>query len=76
MTVIAYAFLQHPCVAAASGGKRNLQRSASTDAADHSQGRPHRLRQPAALSMPALSKAAWEIDGMNLPKVLVGASTM
>jgi SRSO17 transposase len=42
MTMIAYAFLQHPCIAAASGGKENLGRPASPDAADHTQGHRHR----------------------------------
>ena len=35
MTMIAYAFLQHLRLAAASGGEKNLRRPASTDAAGH-----------------------------------------
>jgi hypothetical protein len=39
MAMIAYAFLQHLRLAAASGGKKNLGRPASADAAGHTKSR-------------------------------------
>src|ERR1700687_3447148 len=57
MTMIAYAFLQHRRLAAASGGKKNRPRPASADAARHSKVRHHRPRPRSALSMSALPEA-------------------
>ena len=52
MAMIAYAFLQHLRLAAASGEKKNLRRAASTDAAGHTKSRRHRPRPRSALPMP------------------------
>ena len=57
MAMIAYAFLQHRRLAAASGGKKNCPRAASADAAGHT--KSHR-RSPGArstLPMPTLPPA-------------------
>jgi hypothetical protein len=58
MTMIAYAFLQHRRLAAASGGKKNRPRPASADAARHSKVRHHRPGPRSALSMSALPEAS------------------
>jgi SRSO17 transposase len=54
MTMIAYAFLQHRRLAAASGGKKNPRRPASTDAAGHSAVRHRSPGARSAIPMPAL----------------------
>ncbi len=54
MTMIAYAYLQNRCLAEASGGKKNPNRTAETDAA-RDPARRHRHSRPcAALPMSAL----------------------
>ena len=55
MTMIAYAFLQHRRLAAASGGKKNPRRPASTDAARHAAVRHRSPGARSAIPMPALS---------------------
>jgi SRSO17 transposase len=57
MTMIAYAFLQHRRLAAASGGKKNRPRPASADPARHSEVRHHRPGPRSALSMSPLPEA-------------------
>ena len=54
MTMIAYAFLQHRRLVAASGGKKNPRRPASTDAAGHSAVRHRSPGARSAIPMPAL----------------------
>ena len=54
MTMIAYAFLQHRRLVAASGGKKNPRRPASTDAAGHSAVRHPSPGARSAIPMPAL----------------------
>ena len=68
MSMIAFAFLQHRRLAAASGGKKNPVRPASTDAPGDSKTRRSRPGARAALSLPALPKAHPKIALMNLPK--------
>jgi SRSO17 transposase len=68
MTMIAYAFLQHRRLAAASGGKKNLRRAASTDAAGHTESRRRRLGPRAALPMSTLPKTSPQATRMKLPK--------
>jgi SRSO17 transposase len=68
MAMIAYAFLQHLRLAAASGGKKNLRRPASTDAAGHTESRRRRPGPRTALSMPALQANPPQITRINLPK--------
>jgi SRSO17 transposase len=68
MAMIAYAFLQHLRLAAASGGKKNLGRSAATDAAGDTKSRRPRSRARSALSMPALPPASPQTTHMKVPK--------
>ena len=68
MTMIAYAFLQHRRLAAASGGKKNLRRPASTDAAGHTESPRRRLGPRAALPMSTLPKTSPQATRMKLPK--------
>jgi SRSO17 transposase len=68
MCMIAFAFLQHRRLAAASGGKKNPVRSASTDAPGHSKTRRSRPRARSTLPMSALPKAHSQTTRMNLPK--------
>ncbi len=68
MTMIACAFLQHRRLAAASGGKKNLGRPASTDAAGHTKSHRRRPGVRAALPMPTLPKTSPPIARMKLPK--------
>jgi len=68
MTMIAYAFLQHRRLAAASGEKKNRPRPASTNASRNPKGHRRRLRTPSASSPPPLSTPAQESDRMKLPK--------
>jgi SRSO17 transposase len=58
MAMIAYAFLQHLRLAAASGGKKNLRRPPSTDAAGHTKSGRRRPRPRSALPMPTLPPAS------------------
>jgi SRSO17 transposase len=58
MAMIAYAFLQHLRLAAASGGKKNLGRSAATDAAGDTKSRHRRPGPRSALPMPTLPSAS------------------
>src|SRR5271170_3605078 len=68
MAMIAYAFLQHLRLAAASGGKKNLRRPASTDTAGDTESRRRRPGPRTALSMPALQANPPQITRINLPK--------
>jgi len=68
MTMIAYAFLQHLRLAAASGGKKNLDRPASADLAGHTKSRHRRPGAPSALPMPALPPASPQIAQLKVPK--------
>src|SRR5271166_545415 len=61
MAMIAYAFLQHLRLAAASGGKKNRPRPASADAAGHTKSRRRRPGACCALPMPALPPASPQI---------------
>src|SRR5271169_3884359 len=54
MTMIAYAFLQNRRLAAASGGKKNPRRPASTNAAGHSAVRHRSPGARSAIPLPAL----------------------
>jgi len=68
MAMIAYAFLQHLRLAAASGGKKNLDRPAPTDAAEHTKSRRHRPGPRSALPMPALPPASPQTAHFKVPK--------
>ncbi len=68
MTMIAYAFLQHRRLAAASGGKKNPTRPASADAARRSTVHRHCPGARSAIPMPALPKANLKTSRMKLPK--------
>ncbi|HLW92645.1 MAG TPA: IS701 family transposase, partial [Roseiarcus sp.] len=68
MSMIAFAFLQHRRLAAASGGKKNPVRPAAADAPSHSKTRRSRPGARAALSMPALPNPHSKTARMNLPK--------
>jgi len=68
MTMIAYAFLQHRRLAAASGGKKNPRGPASADAARRSKSRRRRPGALSALEMPALPQVNRESARMILPK--------
>src|SRR5579863_2469641 len=68
MSMIAFAFLQHRRLAAASGGKKNPVRPAAADAPSHSKTRHSRPGARAALSMPALPNPHSKTARMNLPK--------
>ena len=68
MTMIAYAFLQHRRLAAASGGKKNRPRAASADSPSRPKGLHSRPGPRAALSMPALPQARSKTARINLPK--------
>jgi len=68
MTMIAYAFLQHLRLAAASGGKKNPGRPASADAAGHTKSRRHRPGARSALPMPALPPTNRQGARIILPK--------
>ena len=72
MAMIAYAFLQHRRLAAASGGKKNCLRAAPANAAGHT--KSHR-RSPGArptLPMPALPPANPQIARIKSAKVVLG----
>src|SRR5271166_5771279 len=68
MTMIAYAFLQHLRLAAASGGKKNLARPASADDAGHTKSRRRRPGARSALPMPALPPANRQGARIILPE--------
>jgi SRSO17 transposase len=68
MAMIAYAFLQHLRLAAASGGKKNLDPPASTDAASHTKSRRHRPGPRSALPMPTLPPANPQTAHLKVPK--------
>ena len=68
MTMIAYAFLQHLRLAAASGGKKNLGRPASADAAGHTKSRRRRPGPRSALPMPTLPPASPQTPQLKVPK--------
>jgi SRSO17 transposase len=68
MTMIAYAFLQHRRLAAASGGKKNPRRPTSADAPGHPQSRRCRPGALPALPMPALPQVNRQGAQMILPK--------
>jgi hypothetical protein len=66
--MIAYAFLQHLRLAAASGGKKNLGRPASADAAGHPKSRHRRPGPRSVLPMPTLPQAGPETAQLKAPK--------
>jgi SRSO17 transposase len=68
MTMIAYAFLQHLRLAAASGGKKNPGRPASADAAGDSKSRHRRPGPRSALPMPTLPPTSPQTTHMKVPK--------
>jgi SRSO17 transposase len=68
MTMIAYAFLQHRRLAAASGGKRIQAGPASADAGGDSKSRRPRSGARSALSMPALPPETPQTTHMKVPK--------
>src|SRR5260370_12984022 len=68
MAMIAYAFLQHLRLAAASGGKKNPRRPTSTDPAGHTKSRHRRPGAPSALPMPALQPASPQTAQLKAPK--------
>ena len=68
MTMIPYAFLQHLRLAAPSGGKKNLRRPASTDAAGHTKSGRRRPRPRSALPMPTLPPASPQTARMKVLK--------
>jgi SRSO17 transposase len=68
LAMIAYAFLQHLRLAAASGGKKNLGRSASTDPAGPAKSHRRRPRARAALPMSTLPQTSPQSARMILPK--------
>ncbi len=68
MTMIAYAFLQHLRLAAASGGKKNPRWPAPADAARRPKGHRRRPGARAALPMSILPQTSSQIARMKLPK--------
>ena len=68
MTMIAYAFLQHRRLAAASGGKIISRRPASTNAAGHTQSHRRRPGARSALPMSTLPQEVPQTTRMKLPK--------
>ena len=68
MTMIAYAFLQHLRLAAASGGKKNLTRPASTDPAGHTKSRRRSPGPRSALPMSILPPASPQTAQLKVPK--------
>ena len=68
MTIIAYAFLQHRRLAAASGEKKNHPRPASADAPSRPKGRHSRPSARSALPMPALPPTRPQNARMKVPK--------
>ena len=68
MAMIAYAFLQHLRLAAASGGK-DCRRAASADAAGYTKSRRRSPGARSTLSMPSIPPPANpQIDRMKVPK--------
>jgi SRSO17 transposase len=68
MAMIAYAFLQHLRLAAATGGKKNLGRSAATDAAGDTKSRHRRPGPRSALPMPTLPPTNPQAAQLKVPK--------
>ena len=68
MTMIAYAFLQHRRLAAASGEKKNLPRPASADPPSRPKGRHSRPGARSAIPMPALPPTRPQTTRMKVPK--------
>ena len=68
MTMIAYAFLQHLRLAAASGGKKNLGRPASADPAGHTKSRRRRPGPRPALPMSTLPQTSPQTVRLKVPK--------
>ncbi|MGC1562357.1 MAG: IS701 family transposase [Bradyrhizobium sp.] len=68
MTMIAYAFLQHRRLAAASGGKKNPLGPTYADAPSRQKSRRSRLGPCAALPMPPLQKAHPQKTRIKVPK--------
>ena len=68
MTMIAYAFLQHRRLAAASGEKKNLPRPASADPPSRPKGRHSRPGARSATPMPALPPTRPQTSRMKVPK--------
>jgi SRSO17 transposase len=68
MTMIAYAFLQHLRLAAASGGKKNLGRPASADPAGHTKSRRRRPGPRPALPMSTLPPTSPKTVRLKVPK--------
>ena len=77
MTMIAYAFLQHHRLAAASerkkrpgasGGKKSPSRPAAANAASHTKSRRRRPRPSSALSMPTLPPTNPQTAQLKVPK--------
>jgi SRSO17 transposase len=68
MAMIAYAFLQHRRLAAASGGKKNRRRATSANAAGHTKSHRRSPGARSALPMPALPPTNPQIARMKVPK--------
>ncbi|HME83177.1 MAG TPA: IS701 family transposase [Roseiarcus sp.] len=68
MAMIAYAFLQHLRLAAASGGKKNRPRPASADAAGHTKSRRRRPGARSALPMSTLPPTSPQTVQLKVPK--------
>ena len=68
MTMIAYAFLQHRRLAAASGKKKNHLRPASADASSHPKDRHSGPGARSAIPMPALPPTRPQTTRMKVPK--------
>ena len=68
MTIIAYAFLQHRRLAAASGKKKNLPRPASADPPSRPKGRHSRPGARSAIPMPALPPTRPQTPRIKVPK--------
>src|SRR5208283_1867271 len=68
MTMIAYAFLQHLRLAAASGGKKNLRRPPSADDAGHTKSRRRRPGARSALPMSTLPPTSPQTVQLKVPK--------
>jgi hypothetical protein len=68
MAMIAYAFLQHRRLAAASGGKKNRPQATSANAAGHTKSHRRSPCTRSALPMPALPPTNPQIARIKVPK--------
>ncbi|MGA8445301.1 MAG: IS701 family transposase, partial [Roseiarcus sp.] len=68
MARIAYAFLQHRRLAAASGGQKKRPRATSSNAAGHTKSHRRSPRARSALPMPPLPPTNPQIARMKVPK--------